>query len=385
MSAEAASRPPIAFSSRAFGLGMAGVLGLGALLAGYAWLNGASTLAAREEKLASQTVLIQYEEAILSGAEPQPEMFGPPKPEIQNIKPEPENPAEQIAAQPEHGEAPVTAPPPKADEPLALARAPLDGLYEDTKDGRLPKIRNEDKLTPFQAYRRPFTAPAGKPVISIAVMGLGISEKATQDVIDRLPPEATLVLDPYSTNPDFWMNEARSDGHEVWLKLPVETDLYPLDDPGPQTLMINGLERQNLNKLNWVLSRGAGYAGIVTGYNAAFTKAPNALRPALNEIYRRGLGFFEGDPQPGETAASMANSVNAPYAHNNVWIDLPSTHEHLAASLRQLEVLAQGQGSSIGIIHATPMSMEMLIDWISGLDAKGFVLAPLSAQADPKK
>lgn len=387
MTAETAIRPPPAFSLRAFGLGVAGVLGVGALAIVYLWLNGAETMAAREKKLASQTVMIQYEEEpILSGAEPQPEIFGPFLPDsamtdpvtvTENPSPspieDPATPIDESVAKTETGEAD------------SLARAPIDGLYEDTRDGRLPKIRSQDKLTPFQAYRRPFTNTTGKPVISVAIIGLGISDTATRDAIEIFPAAVTLVMDPYSTNPDFWVNEARSDGHEVWLKLPVETSLYPLHDPGPQTLMMNGLERQNQNKLNWVLSRATGYSGVVTGYDAAFTNAANALQPVLDTLYMRGLGFIDGNTQPSGATETMTESMNTPYAHNQVWIDMPSTNEHAAASLRQLEVLAQSQGSAIGFIHATPMSMNVLSNWIKGLEAKGFVLAPLSAQADPKK
>jgi len=389
MSTEAVPKPPLAFSFRAFSIGMAGVLGLGLVLAIYLWLNATATIAARSQKLASQTVLIKYEEPVLSGAEPQPEMYGPylavpdhaaqPDTDTATVI---ESPVETIQNPPQPDEETGTTEP---DLNEGLARAPVDGLFEDTKDGRLPKIRSQDKLTPFDAYRRPFAAPAGKPVISVAIVGAGISSTATENIIESLPPEITVVVDPYSINPEFWMNEARADGHEVWLKLPVETNLYPLHDPGPQTLLVNGLERQNLNKLNWVLSRGVGYAGIATGYDAAFTKAPNALRPVINAIYSRGLGFIDGDIQPGETAGTISESLNRPYAHNNVWIDIPATAEHVAASLRQLEVLAEGQGSATGFVHVTPMAMEMLAKWIETLDEKGFALAPLSAQADPAR
>ncbi len=387
MSAEAAiaTHHPVAFSLRTFGFGMAGVCALGAALAAFLWLNAPDTIAAREQKLASQTVLIKYEEIILSGEESPPEIFGPPAPQPEDQHTTTttviESPVEHHEAEPAETAAPATA----QETVATLARAPIDGLYEDTKDGRLPKIRASDKLTPFDAYRRPFTTTAGKPVISIAIIGMGISASATEAAIQSFPPDVTLVMDPYAINPDFWINEARADGHEIWLHLPVETNSYPLHDPGPQTLLVNGLERQNLNKLNWVLSRGAGYAGLVTGYDSSFTKSANALRPVASAIYMRGLGFIDGDTQPDQTMESMAESMNRPYAHNNVWIDIPATAEHVSTSLRQLEVLAQGQGSAIGFVHATPMSIEMLNKWIGTLNAKGLTLAPLSVQANPIK
>lgn len=373
MTTESGTKPPLPFSTRSFALGLAGGGSALLLLFAYLALNGTATIAARQEKLASHTAVIERTGPLFGPFQPaqRPPAEAAAAEEPEQVLP-PEEPGEAGAARPE---APIAA------EAITLPRAPIDGLYEDTVDGRLPVIRKSDKLTPFAAYRRPFTPVPGKRIASIVVMDLGISDAATKAAIADLPPDVSLVIDPYSTNPDFWSTEARSAGHEVWLKLPVESSLYPMDDSGPQTLMINALEKQNINKLNWVLSRTTGYAGVVTDEDPNYIKAANAARPVLNSLFARGLGFVDGDTTPEETPASIAAGLKAPYGHNNVWVDVPVTTAHVAASLRQLEVLAEGSGQAIGFIHATPMSLEMLQRWISGLPDKNIILAPLSAQA----
>jgi polysaccharide deacetylase 2 family uncharacterized protein YibQ len=263
----------------------------------------------------------------------------------------------------------------------ALVKAPIEGLYEDTTNGRLPIIRVADKATPFDVYKRPFTTPVpGKPMVSVVVMNIGLSETASKAVMAEISPEVSVAVNPYANAPDFWLNESRLTGHEAWMILPVEPDMYPMDDPGPQTLLINGVERQNINKLHWAMSRGSGYAGFVTGNSPAFLKSSNDVRPVVNEIFKRGLGFVDGDIQADPTTANIANGMNAPYATNNVWIDMPATAEHIAAALRQLEVMAQANGSAIGFINSTPMGLKMLQNWVDGLPQKGMVIAPLSAQ-----
>jgi polysaccharide deacetylase 2 family uncharacterized protein YibQ len=357
-------------SMKAFGLGI-GVVALAyALLLGYLWFKGPETLDRRAEKLASQTVLIEREEYH--------EMFGPPAPET---TPEPtiETPAET------HSNPVLTMAPVTESDEASLVRAPIEGLYEDTLNGRLPIIRSMDKLTPFEAYRRPFTPVAGKPTVSVVVMDIGISDTASKAVMSEISPDVSVIVSPYATETDFWISEARIKGHEVWLKLPVEPELYPMDDSGPQTLLVNALEKQNYNKLVWAMTRGTGYAGFVTGGESSFMKSANDVRPVIAEIYKRGLGFVDGDTKPSEIPASMATGLNAPYASNDVWIDVPATPEHISASLRQLEVLSQGQGSAIGFIHSTPTGLKMLQTWIDGLPQKGIVLAPLSAQTQKVK
>ncbi len=381
-------------SGRTFGAGLGIIAIVCAGLIAFLWLKSPQTLLKRSEKLASQTVMIQRDAL--------PEQ--PPVTEEQAHAEDLSAEDHQAVVTPLAEEPPVTAPETVADvhtpepvieepvtEPTAataeddsgsLAQAPIAGLYADTTDGRLPIIRASDKMTPFQAYRRTFTPVAGKPFISIVVMDVGLSNTASQAVMSDLSPEVTVAVSPYAPSPEFWMNESRFRGHETWLKLPVEPALYPLDDTGPQTLLINAVERQNLNKLNWAMSRGSGYAGFVTGYQPAFMKSANDVRPIVHEIYSRGLGFVDGDIAPSSVPESIAAGLNGAYAHNDVWIDIPSTREHIAASLRQLEVNAQSNGRAIGFIHSTPMGLRMLQSWIDGLDQKGFVIAPLSAQSD---
>ena len=62
------------------------------------------------------------------------------------------------------------------ESPAGLPKAPFDGLTEWSSQGSLPVIA-ADGRTSFQAYRRPFSNPAGRPAISIVVGGLGLNSR----------------------------------------------------------------------------------------------------------------------------------------------------------------------------------------------------------------
>ena len=55
--------------------------------------------------------------------------------------------------------------------PTALPRAPINGFYERTAAGDLPKM-GPDGRSPAEAYARPFTAVPGTPRVSLIVGGL---------------------------------------------------------------------------------------------------------------------------------------------------------------------------------------------------------------------
>lgn len=389
------------FSVKAFsaGLGLVALIYTG--VAGWVFLQGPHAIEMRAEKLVSNTIKINRAKPLMSGkVVMKSEAYGPyQEAHAQQPDPVPATPdhSDQNAVSSHTEEAevqPAPAEPPKPQVPQedpqlakltklssGMYAAPVDGLYEDIKEGRMP-VKRSDGLTPFKAYKKPFPVETNnKPVVSIAIMDMGLSAKATESAIQSLPGDVTLIVSPYAASPDMWVNEARTDGHEVWLSLPMESDSYPKSDPGPHTLLIGSPERENLQKLEWTMSRAVGYAGLVASYKPEFMTSSNDARPILGEIYKRGIGFLDSSNMSGGIAESSALSMNAPYSSVDVWIDRPEdTQEIIRASLQQLETIAREQGFAAGVIHPSALAYREIQSWIATLDGKGFVLAPLSVQ-----
>lgn len=370
------------------GMGVAGAVYV--MLFAWLWFNNDGQVEQAGHKLATQTVEIIREVSSPSLNEhtavptpivsPLEENQSPEISAIDDVDEAVSQTSLQIPQQPNSAAADVHIAQ-TINAPIALPKAPMEGLSEDTPDGRLPKIREEDHMTPFEAYRRPFAKmKAGTPFISIGVIDFGLSGDASKQALTDLSPDVSMVMTPYTTSSAYWINEARNNGHEVWLEMPVETDDYPREDTGPQTLLISALERINMKKLGWILSQTDGYVGVVTPYQPAFMKSENDVRPVLNMIYERGLGFIDGATTISGPGQNFAYANAAIYDNADAWIDIPATPEHMAASLRQLEVAAQTSGSAIGMIHSTPEGLKLLQTWIDGLPQKNIAIVPLSAQ-----
>lgn len=270
---------------------------------------------------------------------------------------------------------------PVSSDATALPEAPIDGLYETTTKGRLPVVRKSDGMTPFKAYRRPFDrASVKEPIISIAIMDMGISTSASQTALTDMPPDVSFDLSPYAVNADEFVAEARKKGHEVWLTLPMESDDYPRVDTGADTLLIGMPEQQNSVKLAQALGSAAGYAGVIASHNPAFMRSLSDIKPILNAIYDRGLGFIDSSATPGAEIQALAMHRNSPYASVDIWIDMPATPEDIEKALSRLEQKAREHGSAVGLIRPLPVSFQEVGKWITGLKDKGLVLAPMSAQ-----
>ena len=266
-----------------------------------------------------------------------------------------------------------------------LGSVPVTGLYEKGKVGGVkPIIREADNLMPFNAYKRPYDirSVGTKPVISLGLFEAGTSKAATETALKQLPPEVSFILSPYTPDIDYWVRQSRSYGHEVWLILPMETVHYPRHDFGAHTLLTQTPIRENMDKLNWVLESTVGYTGFVTPYDATFIESLEDARPILRELGSRGLGFINASKYSSAVMKKFYLSMNAPYGHTPVWIDMPPSKTDIQQKLEELEKQARRTGHASAIFNAFPVSYQEIIKWNKTLKEKGIVLAPLSVEAE---
>lgn len=238
--------------------------------------------------------------------------------------------------------------------------------------------------TLFEAHKKPYS-PDGTPVIAIAVMNYGLSANDSRDALKKLPSEVSLILNPYAQTPDVWKSLAGAEGHEFWIFIPVENQLYPVtQDPGPQALLIHSDFKYNQEKFLWALTRTSGYAGIAAYTDAAFLNAQSALKTLWNEGYDRGLGSLEINPAGLEGLELNALEKNRPYIRNH------SLYKENSAQtpeqwLKALEIEADNNGYAVGIISTpSPKVVDAISVWAGELKERGLSLAPVSAFAQVK-
>ena len=254
-------------------------------------------------------------------------------------------------------------------------------LIEQTAQGPLPRIANDGR-SPMNAYAPP-VAPTRAPRIAIVVSGLGFSAKWTSAAIHDLPAGVTLAFAPYSDDVQRWVGEARREGHEVLLEVPMEPFDFPDSDPGPHTLRAAVGEELNTQRLVWSLTRFTGYAGITNLQGDRLLADPDSLEPVMTYVARRGLLFFDSGPQSRSVAPDIARRIAAPYVQSAVTLDTIQTGMEIDARLSELEKLARTNGSAAGTGFLYPVTIDRVANWAKGLAGRGFVLVPASAIVTP--
>jgi uncharacterized protein len=253
-------------------------------------------------------------------------------------------------------------------------------LLEQSRYGMIPVMAGS--LKPFSAYAMSTDADRAKadkmPTIGIVVTGLGVGAARTNDAVMKLPRAVTLAFTPYGSEPGKLVEQARAKQHEVLLQIPMEPFDYPDNDPGPQTLLTSGAPEQNLDRLNWHLSRIQGYVGLSNFMGSRFVATEAAMQPIIRDAAKRGLGYLDDGSAPRSVAPSLAKSLAMPFARSDLAIDTVPTAAEIDKALARLEALAKERGNAIGTASALPVSIERIVSWSKSLESRGILLVPLT-------
>jgi uncharacterized protein len=258
--------------------------------------------------------------------------------------------------------------------------APDAQLVEMTRNGPIPRI-GADGLRASQAYARPLAAKPNSPQIAIVITGLGVSASGTDDAINKLPGPITFAFGPYGVDLDRVTAKARSLGHELLLQMPMEPFDYPENDPGPQTLVTSLTPEQNIERLQWAMSRFQGYVGIANHMGARFTASESSFAPIMREISKRGLIYVDDASSPRSLASQIAGGSRLAFAKANMMLDAVPSAAEVDRALVRLERMARESGLAIGFAAALPVTIERISIWARTAENRGFTLAPITAAA----
>jgi uncharacterized protein len=262
--------------------------------------------------------------------------------------------------------------------PRPIAPAPLPAVSEAGKFGPLPRIASDGR-TPFDVYASAVPASvlgSDRPRIAIVLGGMGLNAKLTRQAMRDLPSTVTLAFAPYGDSIQTLAQEARERGHEVMLHLPMEPYGYPTVDPGPKTLRAGDGAAENPENLSWLMSRFAGYTGVVNYMGARLSGDEAALHPVLAELGKRGLVYLDDGASARSLVQRIGREVKLPVRRAEI-IDAAS-YDDIRGRLARLEELAHRTGAVIGSGAGLSVTIDAVQSWARDLSERGVDLVPAS-------
>jgi polysaccharide deacetylase 2 family uncharacterized protein YibQ len=289
----------------------------------------------------------------------------------------------------------ASAPPPSAPGPrvtdVAFTRhaagAPISPpdpalLAPSTQfpDLQLPRIAADGRM-PMQVYAGGFDSADTRPKVALVLAGIGQSDTYSDDASHLLPAGVTFAVSPYANQPARLLDDIRAHGHEFLLSLPMEPLGAPLNDAGSQSLLTGASPAQNAQRLEWALTRFAGYVGATSALDGLrgerFSASPTQMDVVLDTLTHRGLLYVDAN-LPANRSPSP-DHPRLPSRSVDIVIDDPAVRVEIERKLQALEQIARDRGGAIGLAGPPrPVTIDRIAAWTNSLAAHGIALAPVS-------
>ena len=137
----------------------------------------------------------------------------------------------------------------------------------------------EAEPTNAEKFRaKPLCAESAKKAkVALIITGLGLSKNQTLEVL-RAGHNLTLGFSPYASGLAEWVNQAVDKGYEVMLQLPMQPSDYQINDPGLYAMLQNLSTRENLDRLNNLISRSNKIIGFCSPPNEVFSSSKDDIQ-----------------------------------------------------------------------------------------------------------
>ena len=232
---------------------------------------------------------------------------------------------------------------------------------------------------PPAAWRRnavPFADLNSRPLIAIVIDDVGLDRPHSRRAWE-LPGPLTMSFLPYAKDLREQAKAARAHGQELMLHLPME----PMGraDPGPGALLVSLSESELKQRVTTALDSFEGYVGVNNHMGSRFTANKPDMETVLKLFKARGLMFLDSRTSAQTVGEQTAQELGVPNMPRNVFLDDDEAIDAVRRRLAETEAIARRQGFVVAIGHPHEATLQALAEWLPGLAAKGFVLAPATA------
>lgn len=212
------------------------------------------------------------------------------------------------------------------------------------------------------------------PKIAIVIDDVGVDLKGSERAI-KLPAPVTLSFLPYAVRLREQTKDARDQGHELLLHMPMEPIGH--EDPGPGALLVDLPMRDLQQRFETALASFTGFDGVNNHMGSKFTADADGMNMVMDELQQRHLFFLDSRTSPQSLGKKIAEEKHLPTIGRDVFLDDVQFPEAIRAQLEETERIARHKGYAVAIGHPHAATMDVLPGWIEDAQNRGFELVPL--------
>ena len=213
--------------------------------------------------------------------------------------------------------------------------------------------------------------------IALIITGLGMNEALTHKAIKDLPTNVTMAFTPYTPLLRQFLTDNKVNGHEALLLIPMEGQHYPLTDSGPLMLKRGDPKTMTAN-LDVLLTKGTDIIGVMDMGGSALMQNKEAVGSLFRYLHDKKILFVDGRSALLSEGPAISTTVKNPYISVTHILDDAPSPTNIKKAFDTMADQAHVFSYAIGIIHATPFSMQFIPTWVKAIKSYGLELVPLS-------
>lgn len=253
------------------------------------------------------------------------------------------------------------------------------------KEDKSTQKSNEEKTDNKQGIDIPQNtkdSKKGKNLSKIAILfvDVGKNEKTTQAIMS-FAPEAKIGIaySPYSINLKELVKKGTELGFEPYVYAPMETNDYPLSDPGEMGILtFAGNENVKLN-MHKILESAEGYKGIIGTIDEKITRSIKKIITVIDMIKKYEIAFIYNERPVNAYIKNEAKSIGLPIINKFVVVDAIPTKKDIDMQLERIadNVRIENQDTLI-VVRPFPISILRIRKWIDDLNKKNITISKVS-------
>lgn len=209
--------------------------------------------------------------------------------------------------------------------------------------------------------------------IVLIIDDLGLNHPNTRQMLE-MPGKLSLSFLPYSPRLGNYVREAKDQGHEVMVHLPMEP--RGKQDPGPEALMTWHSRNEMGELIDRIVARYPHFDAINNHMGSAFSANEKSMEWMLGELRKRGYEYVDSVTSENSKGADVAKRIGMDILARDVFLDhdKPDDPNVVKRQLRELERIAKRRGVAVGIGHPYDSTIAALGPWLMTLEERGFEL-----------
>lgn len=251
------------------------------------------------------------------------------------------------------------------EQPSAAVQPDKRLPVPEVKSPRLPVYEVFPKGTPAAKppTRLPQLPGARPPLVAIVIDDIGYDRRIAERFMAMDVPMTFSML-PYAPFGREINEQARAQGLEIMLHLPMEPNEYPAVKPGPGALLSEMSPDELIAQLRVNLDQIKGIKGVNNHMGSKISASSDRMRQIFSILKKYDLYYIDSRTTAQTVARPSAELLQLPFAERDIFIDHIDDPAFIRSQLKRLIHQAQQQGYAVGIAHPHANTCQVLEEFL---------------------